>query len=111
MPQYYVYIMASLSRCLYVGATTDLSRRVWQHKTGAGSAFSRRYPVTRLVYFECIADRATAFAWERKLKTWSREQKCRLIEKQNAGWVELVPTRAKRVLGATPPAPDPGTGE
>jgi putative endonuclease len=87
--RYYVYIMASLSRCLYVGATTDLRRRVWQHKTGARSGFTRRYRVTRLVYFECIPDRDAAFARERKLKTWSREQKCRLIEKHNAGWLDL----------------------
>jgi putative endonuclease len=88
--KYYVYIMASLSRRLYVGATTDLRRRVWQHKTG-GFAFTRRYRVTRLVHFECISDRRAAFVREKQLKGWPRERKCRLIEKLNAGWLDLGP--------------------
>ena len=90
MPRYYVYIMASLSRRLYVGATTDLKHRVWEHKTGA-CRFTRCYRITRLVYFECFSDRDAAFARERQLKSWFRDRKCQLIEKHNAGWLELKP--------------------
>ena len=90
VPRYYVYIMASLSHRLYVGATRHLSRRVLQHKTGAGG-FTRRYRMTRLVYFQRCSDRDEAFAWERQLKTWPREHKCRLIEKSNPGWLDLKP--------------------
>ena len=91
VPRYYVYIMASLSRRLYIGATTNLRRRVWQHKNGARRGFTRRYRITRLVYFQRCSDRAEAFAWEKQLKTWPREQKCRLIEKSNPGWLDLKP--------------------
>jgi putative endonuclease len=76
---------------LYVGATTDLRHRVWEHKTDARPGFTRQYRVTRLVYFECISDRDAAFAREKQLKKWPRERKCRLIEKHNLGWLDLSP--------------------
>ena len=87
--QYYVYIMASLSRRLYVGTTNDLRRRVWQHKTSVVPGFTRKYRVTNLVYFECTSDPNTAIAREKQLKRWTRRRKYRLIEAHNAGWVDL----------------------
>ncbi len=89
MRRYYVYIMASLSRRLYVGSTNDLRRRVWEHKTGALPGFTRKYRVTRLVYFESTAGPHAAIAREKQLKRWPRRRKVRLIEAHNGGWVDL----------------------
>jgi putative endonuclease len=89
MRQYYVYIMASLSRRLYVGMTNDLRRRVWQHKTGALPGFTRKYRVMKLVYFEVTSDPNAAIAREKQIKRWPRTRKYQLIERQNAGWLDL----------------------
>jgi putative endonuclease len=90
MRQYYVYIMASLSRRLYVGVTNALRRRVWEHKMGALPGFTRKYRVTTLAYFEVTSDPHVAIAREKQLKRWPRQRKHRLIEMQNAGWVDLT---------------------
>ncbi len=87
---FYVYMLASLSRVLYVGSTRDLVRRVYQHREGLVAGFTSRYRVTRLVYFEETPSARTAFARERQVKSWSREKKIRLIERTNAGWVDLA---------------------
>ena len=89
MRQYYVYIMASLSRRLYVGMTNDLRRRVWQHKTGALPGFTRKYRVTKLVYFEVTSDPNAAIVREKQIKRWPRRRKYQLIERQNVGWLDL----------------------
>jgi len=87
---HFVYIMASWSRRLYIGVTTDLRRRVSEHKRGAGSPFTRRYRFTNLVYFERLSDRRTAIARERQLKRWPRRRKERLIGARNADWLDLA---------------------
>ena len=92
MSAYYVYLMASHSRCLYVGVTNDLLRRVWQHKTGAVPGYTRRYRVTRLVYFEQTNNPYAAITREKQLKRWPRSRKIRLIEAQNSGWLDLAPS-------------------
>jgi putative endonuclease len=89
MADYYVYIMASHSRTLYVGLTNDLQRRVWQHKTGALEGFTKKYQVKQLVYIEQTSDPDAAIAREKQLKRWSRARKYRLIEEHNAGWRDL----------------------
>ena len=89
MRQYYVYIMASLSRRLYVGVTSDLRRRVWEHKSEALPGFTRKYRVTKLVYFEATSDPNAAIGREKQLKRWPRWRKERLIEGSNAGWLDL----------------------
>jgi putative endonuclease len=89
MADYYVYIMASHSRTLYVGLTNDLQRRVWQHKTGALEGFTRKYQVKQLVYFERTSDPNAAITREKQLKRWSRARKYRLIEEHNVGWRDL----------------------
>jgi putative endonuclease len=88
--RYYVYIMASHSRVLYVGATSDLLRRVYQHKCGATEGFTRKYRVTRLVYYDQTPNSRAAVAREREIKGWVRGKKCRLIESMNTGWVDLA---------------------
>jgi putative endonuclease len=89
MRDYYVYIMASRSRRLYVGVTNELRRRVWQHKIGAISSFTRQYRITRLVYFEQTRDVRAAIAREKQLKRWTRVRKVQLIETHNSGWTDL----------------------
>jgi putative endonuclease len=87
---YYVYVLASRSRVLYTGVTSDLRRRVHQHKTGTGPGFTTRYRVTRLVYFESTLNVRAAIAREKAIKSWTRERRIRLIESANAGWSDLA---------------------
>ena len=89
--QYFVYILASRSRRLYVGCTSDLARRLAQHRAGVFQGFTSRYRIHSLVYFELTADARAAVARERELKGWSRERKMRLVEGANAGWLDLSP--------------------
>ncbi len=89
---YYVYLLASLSRVLYVGMTSDLERRLAQHRRGVDpAAFTRRYRVTRLVYVEAHGEASAAVARERSLKGWRRTRKVALIEARNPGWHDLAP--------------------
>ena len=87
--QYYVYIMASRSRVLYVGMTNDLQRRVEQHKQKLVEGFTQRYNVTRLVYYEATNDVHAAIAREKQIKGWRRSKKTELIESVNPTWNDL----------------------
>jgi putative endonuclease len=89
MRSFHVYILASLSRCIYVGVTNDLMRRVAEHKQGTVPGFTRTYRVNRLVYFEQTADVRAALSREKQLKRWPRWRKDRLIEKANSAWEDL----------------------
>jgi putative endonuclease len=89
MRYYYVYIMASGSRVLYTGVTNDLQRRVYEHQAGRGSAFVRRYGVTRLVYYEEHNSSAQAISREKQIKGWLRAKKLALIESMNPQWLDL----------------------
>ena len=86
---YYVYILASHSRRLYIGVTNNLFRRIWQHRSMV-SGFSARYRTTSLVFFETTGDARSAIAREKQLKSWRREKKMVLIERHNAGWRDLA---------------------
>ena len=87
--RYYVYIMASKSRVLYVGITNDLNRRVWEHKEKRIPGFTQMYNVTRLVWFEEHAHAVNAIAREKQIKGWRRSKKIELIEAKNAPWRDL----------------------
>lgn len=87
---YYVYIVASVRRTLYVGVTNDLRTRIYQHKTGAMPGFTSRYKVNRLVYFEHADDARAAIAREKQLKGWLRQRKIALIESVNPEWEDLA---------------------
>jgi putative endonuclease len=92
---YYVYIMSSLSRCLYIGVTNDLVRRVGQHRgllprDRACDSFTRRYNTRRLVFLEMTTYVRAAIAREKQLKSWSRERKLKLIQKLNPAWDDLA---------------------
>ena len=87
---YYVYIMASRSRALYVGVTGFLMTRVLRHRTGEGGEFTRRYQVHRLVYFATFQNVGDAIARETQIKKWRREKKVALIEDRNPTWEDLA---------------------
>lgn len=89
MREYYVYILASASRVLYIGVTNDLERRLWEHRQKLIPGFTKKYNVTRLVYFEDFRDVRDAIAREKQLKGWRREKKTTLIESMNPTWRDL----------------------
>lgn len=86
----WVYIMASRSRCLYVGVTNDIVRRLAEHREGRHNAFSKRYQTHRLVLLEAFPDPTSAIAREKQLKRWSRAKKVWLIERSNPEWRDLA---------------------
>jgi len=90
MRSFYVYIMASRSRVIYVGVTNDLVRRVQEHKNGVNPGFTKKYRVKRLVYFEEFTDIRVAIAREKELKGWIRVRKTALIERRNPTWEDLA---------------------
>jgi putative endonuclease len=86
----YVYILASAPYgTLYIGVTTDLVQRVWQHKEDFVSGFTKTYGVHRLVWYEIHADLLAAMTREKQLKKWKRSWKIRLIGKTNPTWRDL----------------------
>ncbi|MCL5991933.1 MAG: GIY-YIG nuclease family protein [Bacteroidetes bacterium] len=90
MPKYYVYIMASKKNgTLYVGMTNDLSRRVYEHRNNMIVGFTSKYNVHNLVYYEMFEDVRYAIQKEKQLKTWHRQWKINLIEKDNPDWNDL----------------------
>src|SRR5436309_2745472 len=90
MRQYSVYILASITRRLYVGMTSDLERRVWQHRTKAIEGFTSRYNVDHLVWYASTNSAIEAITRERQIKSWRRAKKVALIEAENPGWVDLA---------------------
>ena len=88
--RYYVYIMASKSRVLYVGVTGFLMARVLRHKAGEGGAFTRKYRLMRLVYFHAFQNIGDAIARETEIKKWRREKKVALIREANPTWEDLA---------------------
>jgi putative endonuclease len=87
--RYYVYIMASRSRTLYIGFTSALEIRAQQHKNDVYDGFSKQYQCHRLVYFERYDDVHRAIGREKQLKRWSRTKKLALIERDNPAWYDL----------------------
>ena len=86
-----VYILTTRrNTALYIGVTSNLPRRLAQHRAGLGSRFVRRYSVTRLVHVEWYRDPVTAITREKQLKAGSRADKVALIERDNPGWVDLA---------------------
>ncbi len=97
-----VYLLASRHYgTIYVGVTSDLLARIYQHRTATTRGFTSRYAVYRLVRFEMFGDMNTAIAREKQLKNWHRPWKINLIESVNPQWADLAPG-----LGL-PPLPTP----
>ena len=87
---YYVYILASCRNgTLYIGSTSDLIARVWQHKNKIREGFTARYNVTQLVHLEEFDEAGMMAQREKRLKEWKRSWKIQLIEKHNPQWEDL----------------------
>jgi putative endonuclease len=86
---YYVYILSNISKTLYVGFTTNLQKRMYEHRMKLADGFTRRYNVTMLVYYEHGSDREGALMRERELKLLRRSNKIDLIEATNPDWRDL----------------------
>ena len=102
MSEYFVYIMASQRGTLYTGVTSDLERRVHEHRTKLTGGFTGRYNVSKLMYYESTNDVAAAITREKQVKAWRRSKKVGLIESMNPYWTDL----AEEWLGPFP-TPDP----
>ncbi len=88
--EYYVYILASRSRTLYIGVTNSLRRRVGEHRDGTANSFTAKYKIHRLVYFERFQHIDRAIAREKYLKHFTRQEKIALIESTNPTWDDLA---------------------
>ncbi len=86
---YFTYIMASRSHTLYIGVTSDLHKRVFQHKWKEHEGFTAKYNCDRLVWFEGYQEIASAITREKELKGWRRAKKIALIEAMNPVWADL----------------------
>jgi putative endonuclease len=88
--QYYLYIMTNkLNTVLYTGVSSDLKRRIYEHKNGIGGKFTSKYKTTKLVYYEIFDDPYNAISREKNIKGGSRKRKITLIEKMNPNWKDL----------------------
>ncbi len=86
---YWAYIMASISRAIYVGVTNDLERRVWEHKEKLAEGFTKKYNCTKLIWFEEFREIRDAIACEKRIKGLLRAKKIALIEEKNPNWRDL----------------------
>ena len=85
-----VYILSSKRNgTLYIGVTSDLPKRVWEHKNDWAEGFTKRYRVHHLVYYELHENMESAISREKQIKKWKRIWKLELIEKQNPDWRDL----------------------
>ena len=87
--RYYVYILASKSRVLYVGVTNDLGVRIRQHRSGVFGGFTTDYKIHRLVWYQSFQWVQAAIAREKQIKRWRREKKVALVELENPTWEDL----------------------
>ena len=103
-----MYIVASQFRgTIYIGVTSDLIARIWQHRQPNRSSFTGRYAVYRLVHYEHFGDMDSAISREKQLKRWHRQWKINLIEESNPRWDDLaiglgfqpLPERVPRAVG------------
>lgn len=90
---YFVYIMATgRNGTFYVGVTSDLPKRVWEHRNGTADSFTKKYGIKTLVYYEAHQDINEAIKREKQLKKWNWPWKMRLIETVNRDWKDLADT-------------------
>jgi len=87
---YYVYILTNQTGSLYTGMTNDLHRRLWQHRNADGSAFTSRYKVGKLLWFEETDDVSAALNREKQIKNWRRQWKIELVDSANRAWTDLA---------------------
>jgi putative endonuclease len=88
--QSYIYIITNTANnVLYIGVTSDLVKRIYEHKNKIIDGFSKKYNLYKLVYFECFDDINNAIAREKQLKNWHKEWKYNLINEVNKQWNDL----------------------
>ena len=88
----YVYLLTNRTNAvIYAGATSDLQKRIYEHKQGLIKGFTSRYNVNKLVYYEVFDDIESAISREKQIKSGSREKKIGLIERTNPGYRDLYP--------------------
>jgi putative endonuclease len=104
-----VYIMASgKNGTIYIGATSDLVKRVWEHREGVVAGFTKKYGCKLLVWFEAFEDIQQARYRELQMKEWKRAWKIKLIEERNLDWNDLYATLVG--VGSADPGPRPSPG-
>ena len=87
---FYIYILSCQTRgTLYIGVTSDLHKRIHEHRNGLVEGFTKKYGVHRLVYYEIAKDAGTAISREKQLKKWNRAWKFKLVEENNPEWADL----------------------
>ena len=85
-----VYILSSKRNgTLYIGVTSNLVKRIWEHKNNVVEGFTKRYNVHQLVWYELHGSMESAITREKRLKNWKRKWKLELIEKSNPNWLDL----------------------
>jgi len=99
---YYVYILSNASRLLYTGITSNLERRVWEHKRKVIPGFTSKYNLHQLVYFETFGDVRAAIAREKQIKAWRRDKRVSMIREKNPHWTDLASCWFNRKLPASP---------
>ena len=88
--QYYVYVLTNKrNTVLYTGITNNLKRRVYEHKEKLVNGFTKKYNITKLVYYEVFEDPENAILREKQIKAGSRQRKIDLINTKNRGWMDL----------------------
>ncbi|MFQ5663006.1 MAG: GIY-YIG nuclease family protein [Terriglobia bacterium] len=87
---YYVYILSNSSRMLYTGVTNNLRRRILEHKQKLIKGFTKKYSLTRVVYYETTTDVRAAIARKKHIQGWLRAKKIELIEPVNPTWKDLA---------------------
>ena len=88
----FVYMLASKPNgTLYIGVTSDLVKRVWEHKNGEADGFTKKYKIHALVWYEQHEEIESAIVREKQIKKWNRQWKIRLINEMNPEWSDLYP--------------------
>ena len=88
--QYYIYILSNKRNgTLYIGVTSNLIKRVYEHKKNLVDGFTKKYNIHKLAYYEITNDIESAIEREKQLKKWNRKWKLKLIEKSNPEWIDL----------------------
>ncbi|TNE60205.1 MAG: GIY-YIG nuclease family protein [Alphaproteobacteria bacterium] len=93
MKSFFVYMVTNRKHgTLYIGVTSNLPKRIHEHRSNAVEGFTKQYSLHRLVYFEKLDDAENAILREKRIKEWKRAWKVQLIEKENPEWNDLFPT-------------------
>lgn len=88
--QFFVYMMASQKNgTLYIGVTSDLKKRVWEHKNSVVEGFTEKYEAHRLVWYEAHGNAESAITKEKQMKEWKRDWKIKRVEEENPNWNDL----------------------